>query len=109
MNNHIETKFRDYATMLMSSNSVCDSTFLRRFKTHFGVSPAICAIIWNKIKDNLPSNSFYEIHLLWTLYFLKTYNTEHLNHSFAKADEKTFRNKVWKIIEELARIQEVFY
>lgn len=73
----------------------------RRFKSFFGVSPNICGISWQLIKSELPS-SYQEKHLLWALLFLKCYNTESVNHSICDCDEKTFRNKVWTVIEKLA-------
>lgn len=52
------------------------------------------------------------MHLLWTLYFLKIYNTEIITHAIAECDEETLRTKVWFLIEKLAlykvRINVVF-
>lgn len=79
---------------------------LRRFKGLFGLSPNICEIVWEKIKNQLP-NSFEPSHLLWALLFLKCYNTEHVNHAIIGANEKTFRNRIWVIIEKLALINVV--
>lgn len=41
------------------------------------------------------------MHLLWTLYFLKTYNTEDVSCAFLRCDRKTFRLWVWRILAVL--------
>lgn len=93
--------FYDIGKDLMKHTSASILVGSRRFKSFFGVSPNICAICWKIIKGDLPT-SFREVHLLWALFFLKSYNTESVNHAFADCDEKTFRTKVWTVIERLA-------
>jgi len=74
---------------------------LRRFKSFFGVSPQICALTWNLIKYELPDD-YKEVHLLWALLFLKCYNTESVNRAIVGCDEKTFRKRVWMVVDKLA-------
>lgn len=77
---------------------------MRRYKSMFGVSPSICFKIW-KLLEIPPS--IKPIHLLWTLNFLKQYNTEHTSKAIFKINEKTYRKYVWIIVEALAEINVV--
>lgn len=102
MNYTLVDLFYDFGNQMMKHGSNSRIVGLRRFKSmFFGVSPQICAMLWQLIKDELPTN-YQEVHLLWALFFLKTYNTESVNHSVAGCDEKTFRTKVWMVIDKLA-------
>jgi hypothetical protein len=87
----------------------------RRFHYHFGVSPLVCAIIYNRVK-----NSEHKVvgsrphHLLWTLCFLKTYVTEGVLATMLHSTEKTVRKWVWKWIDaihelDVVRIGELLY
>lgn len=80
---------------------------MRRFKSFFGVSPSICAIIWEKIKREIPSTAEPK-HLLWSLNFLKQYHVEHSRTTIFKADEKTIRKWTWIIVELIANLDVVF-
>ncbi len=93
--------FYDHAKEMMKHGSNSRIVGQRRFISLFGTSPRICAICWTLIKNELPA-SYREVHLLWALLFLKCYNTENVNHAIAGCDEKTFREKVWVIVENLA-------
>lgn len=93
--------FYDIGKEMMEHRSKSRVVGLRRFKSFFGISPKICAISWELIKRDLPS-TYKPTHLLWTLFFLKNYNTEHVNRRYAECDEKTFRLKIWTIIDKLA-------
>lgn len=101
INNNLADLFYDHAKEMMKHGSKSRIVGLRRFKSFFGASPQICAICWTLIKNELPAN-YREVHLLWALLFLKCYNTESVNHAIAGCDEKTFREKVWIIVEKLA-------
>lgn len=79
---------------------------LRRFKAHFGVTPIVCSIIWEHIKNELPPGAEAK-HLLWTLLFLKTYVDEHNRHSLFGADEKTIRKWTWIFIKHLSELNVV--
>lgn len=82
------------------------NTGMRRFRSSFGVSPLICEKSWNLLNGKRPRGS-KPVHLLWTFLFLKQYNSEHVNHSIVKADEKTFRKWVWIFIYLLAELDVV--
>jgi hypothetical protein len=76
---------------------------LRRFKAFFGVTPKICAIIWNLLSDLRPVSAKPK-YLLWSLCFLKQYNTENLNHAIFGADEKTIRKWIWYFVRLLSEL-----
>lgn len=80
-------------------------TNLRIFREFYGVSPDVCAVAWNLIKDK--HSSIQTKHLLWTLLFLKRYNTEHINSTLVEVDEKTFRLWIWTIIDLLSNLDVV--
>lgn len=106
MNNSLEDLFYKYGKKVMNDTSDSLLIGMRRFKSSFGISPAMCSKVWNLIKNDLTPD-FHETHLLWALFFLKTYNTESVNRSIFKCDEKTFRKRVWCIVESLAFIKVV--
>lgn len=106
MENHFENLFYQTGKNVLNDSSVSLSVGIRRFKSAFGASPKICSIVWIKIKNDLPPD-FHEIHLLWSLFFLKNYNTESVNRSVFSCDEKTFRWRVWRVIESLALLKVV--
>lgn len=77
----------------------------RKFRSFYGVSPNVCAILWNLLR-NKPEGAEPK-HLLWCLIFLKTYGTEHVNSALVGVDEKTFRLWVWNFIELLSQMNVV--
>lgn len=81
---------------------------LRRFKSHFGVTPTVCSIIWGKIKYDLPHGGEPK-HLLWALLFLKQYSDENARRSILKSDEKTIRKWTWKFVEVLSNMDVVIF
>ena len=67
----------------------------RKFRTFFGTTPQICAIIWSKMSATRPDKASPE-HLLWALLLLKLYNIESINAALTGVSEKTFRK--WSLI-----------
>lgn len=85
-----------------------DSALTRKSKANFGVSTAMIKFIWNcLVKDELLPNGAQVHHLLWTLAFLKTYETEQVYSSRFRTSEKTFRTWVWKLILAISRLNQV--
>lgn len=78
----------------------------RRFKSHFGIRPNVCEIVWTQIIERAPVG-FKPKHLLWGLNFLKQYSDEHNRHSLFKADEKTIREWSWKTVRLLSDLDVV--
>lgn len=79
---------------------------LKKFKSFFGVSPFICARVWASIQPHLGSG-FKEVHLLWGLFFLRNYPTESIACGLAMCDAKTYRKRIWRVVEELAQMDVV--
>ena len=75
---------------------------LRIFKAHFGLSPLVVAAVWNKLHDEalLPDKST-PVHLIWTLLFLKLYNTAAVLSTMCGTTAKTYRQWVWKMMDAL--------
>jgi hypothetical protein len=72
---------------------------MRDFVSLFGVSPKVCAAVWNitSFDDDVKLQ-----HLLWALLFLKTYQTETPLMKLANCTcRKTFRKYVWKVLSAL--------
>lgn len=92
-------------TFANSEAQISRLTAHRKFRSFYGVSPDVCAIIWTLIAEK-PSGAQPK-HLLWCLLFLKRYNTEHVNASIVKVDEKTFRLWTWTFIELISKLNVV--
>lgn len=84
------------------------NTKRRRFVSRFGVDPWIVAILWNLIIEHpkFPTGASI-MKLLWSLCFLKTYDTENNLACFFGVDEKTFRMWNWSMLECLSTIPAV--
>lgn len=75
----------------------------RRFKSFFGVTPHVCFLVWQRIKNDAPPGSEPK-HLLWCLNFLKQYSDEHTRKAVRSAVEKTIRKWTWifvKLVSDL--------
>lgn len=72
---------------------------LRDFVSLFGVSPRVCAAVWNCTSFD---HDVKLRHLLWGLLFLKTYMKETPLMNIACCTcRKTFRKYVWKVLSSL--------
>lgn len=80
-------------------------TGYRKFRTFFGISPEVCAILWEKMHNKPPGSE--PKHFLWCLFYLKNYNKEHVNATVAHVDEKTFRSWTWRYVKLLAELSVV--
>ena len=89
-----------------SSLTRSENVALRRFKSHFGVTPIICSLIWEKLRTELPVGASPQ-HLLWGLSFLKQYSDEHYRRSVFRADEKTIRKWKWIFVTYLSNMNVV--
>ena len=60
----------------------------RRFRSTFGTTAVICAILWDMLSPNekMP-NGVKCCHLLWALMFMKLYASENVLCGMAKCDE----------------------
>ena len=75
---------------------------LRRFAAHFGACPETCSAIFVDLQTTQIAAARIAkpqvFYLLMTMYWLKTYPTEHQTAGTFEVDEKTVRNNVWKYI-----------
>jgi len=84
---------------------LCDYTIQRQFVACFGCTIHIAAMLWCILDvDNLGPDNAKIHHLLWTLMFLKTYETNNILASIFDVDEQTYRKWTWLIIGAIARI-----
>ena len=70
----------------------------RKFAAHFGIAKETMKILWLHIQSLDTDGIFKLKHLLWTLYFMKVYNSSDVSASFWKVDPKTYSKWVWKLI-----------
>src|SRR5947209_4782127 len=71
----------------------------RVFAAHFGLDKVTVTLVY--VIFLAPDVQF--THLLWTLFFLKTYNTLDVCASFWSVDPKTFDKHVWDVMFVLWR------
>lgn len=67
---------------------------LRKLHANFGVSLHVITIIWGLIttsSEQWEYATLSALHLLWTLFYLKTYPTCDVAATSCRTDEKTFR------------------
>ena len=85
----------------------------RQFKSLFGTSPDYVEIIWSTLMikrvirraDNPTPR-----HLLWALFFLKTYPTnEHLRTMARERDHKTLRKLIWTYVAAISTLYMPFH
>ena len=77
----------------------------RRFVAAFGINPRVVASIWNRIqaKDLAPDGMLVK-HLLWALYFLKTYQPEAYTANRCQVDENTYWKWLWIVLDVLGEL-----
>lgn len=74
----------------------------RKFRSFFGCNSGVATYLWNRARRQkvLPGD-FTPKHLLWTLAFIKLYDSEIVLSGLCRCDAKTFRKWVWKGIDVL--------
>jgi hypothetical protein len=87
------------------NESASAHTQMRRFRSHFGTTPRMCAIIWERLKSN-GAHGARPKHLLWALLLFKLYLPENMNAAMTGADEKTFRKWNWLVVGLISDIEE---
>eukprot|EP00977_Amphora_coffeiformis_P007617 scaffold1684_cov214-Amphora_coffeaeformis.AAC.1 len=78
------------------------------FRSHFGCSPDVCSILWQKIDERMQPRprGMMPKHLLWALLFLKTYQKEDVLAGRAGTTQKTLRKWVWIIIDGIQKLKQ---
>ena len=101
--------FEIEGSKIMKRSKKSFSSFIRRFRSHFGTTPTICLVIWERLdpyETILPTYRRVKFkHLLWALLFMKVYGTEELHTSLTGVDEKTFRKWSWIFIDAIADLE----
>ena len=79
----------------------------RTFRSLFGVSPDVCSVAWEWCRRHkqAPPHGMKGIHLLWALHFLKSYNTEDVNSTWANTTRKTWRKWVWIVLRLIRKMK----
>ena len=103
-----EFKLLGFSIIGKSSTGSINTQF-RRFKSHFGIDWFLCAKLWVLLIPILYDQSHPKgaktKHLLWTLMFLRLYDTEEILSGKVTADEKTYRKWVWIFIGYIYYLQ----
>ena len=100
--------FTDIGKRIMRRNEgIGKKTFERRFVSNFGMSSEWVPLLWWLLMTNIPDFPISGVeprHLMWTLLFMKTYDTEARLAAQCECDEKTLRKWIWRVIEHLAAL-----
>jgi hypothetical protein len=84
------------------------AAFQTRWTSHFQVDPIVCAEAWRLMQitdvDGIVDNGRPE-HLLWSLMFLTTYDSESVLARAMRVDEDTFRKWCWLYILKLSYLE----
>jgi hypothetical protein len=99
----IKTIANQQLSLSYDSKTIC---WNRCFNAIFGCSPKVTARLWNGLVEQrkVPSGGKV-MHLLWTLAFLKLYDTESVYCTMFGVTEKTFRKWVWKFVDNISTIK----
>jgi hypothetical protein len=84
-----------------------NATLTRQYVAFFGSEPLFISILWyllDRSKWIYRGPNIHPCHLLWTLHFLKVYATESVTAMKLRCDEKTYREKVWFLLQGIARL-----
>jgi len=90
---------------ISSNRNLSNGLVNRRCVAKFGCTPELVHLLWNELvwKEVLPEKCSFK-HLLWSLDFLKTYNTYSFYAAQYKVAENTFMKWIWKFIVAIARM-----
>ena len=100
------SNFTAAASILLQRKVVSwNMTAHRRWMSAFGAKPEVCCYLWIRIdpyKTMSQLGSPEYVHLLWALFFLRVYDTEHNSARAAGGvDEKTFRKWAHAFVEAI--------
>jgi hypothetical protein len=73
-----------------------------KFMSLYGTEPQVVALLWSLLPNLVKNkNGCHPKHLLWSLNFLKQYDTAINNGIRFGCDEKTFRHWSWYMLESI--------
>jgi hypothetical protein len=90
-------------TFFGGSSASASSQTRRRVVGCFGLTVLEIAVLWLRLRA-LGAALTKRVHLLWALYWLRTYNTEEQCSAFFRVTEKTFREHVQLVVEWIANL-----
>jgi len=96
--------FRVLASPIIRAGNPGTQTFNRAYHAHFGVSAEVSLQLWLLLVDAELLDNLLPKHLLWALFFLKKYPTEHVGASRWNVTPKTFRKYIWKMIHTISQL-----
>ena len=97
------TAFYKLGGKITGNTGLSFRTQSKSFKTHFGVNPHTCLVIYEKIKTQF-SVVISREYFLWTLYFLCCYPKVKIVREIFGVDAKTFRKHTSNVIWYLKRL-----
>lgn len=77
----------------------------RVFRAHFGCCPEVCSILWQRISRERTDGKAMPYHLLWTLNFLKAYDSEDVLATRFGTTRNTIRKWIWTILRKICRLK----
>jgi hypothetical protein len=82
--------------------------FVRLFSSMFGAKVEVVVMVWNEmvLHGHVGEGHKFE-YLLWSLMFLKSYNTEDVLGNSNRIATNTLRKWIWKSVEGISKIQVV--
>jgi len=101
-NRMTEKEFLDLGLLLRNgrpSRGRALSVKLERFTGFYGVRPLVAAVLWDMLFDWTRNTTCMPKHLLWSLHFCKTYDTETVIAAKFGIDEKTYRKWLWFMLD----------
>lgn len=81
------------------------NVFMRGFRGMYVVPPHVCNSLWTQLSNKILLSAFQPMHVLWTLQFLKSYISEHINCGVWRWDEKRHCKRTWHVIERIASFE----
>lgn len=76
------------------------------FRAHFGTSADVCSILWDNIRASRRCpRCIRPIHLLWSLLFLKTYDTTDVLAARVNTSPNTLRKWVWIVLRLIQKLK----
>lgn len=113
---HLNKSYRIASTMAEKFNAIALlQSFIvempiqweeRKFRELYGVSEVTVMNLWSLISQH---NDLQYSHLLWMLFFIKTYNTTTMCAKYWKVDPKTYCYWVWKAISIVSQSYTVIW
>lgn len=88
------------------SQVLAESTIVRKCISMWGATPDLVLSLWEELDycRKVPKKGRI-VHLLWTLNFLKTYNTWSVLSGTYGVTENTYTHWVWAFLEAIASLQ----